>query len=363
MKSTIFFLMMCCSLQLIAQQKERKLVIVTLDGCRWQEVFTGADAKLIDDKKFVTQKNLRAKYWKETPEERRETLMPFFWNTIARQGQLYGNRLLGNNVNVKNKQRFSYPGYNEIFTGYPDSTIKNNEHPPNPNKNVLEFINQQPGYKDRVAVFASWDRYYRILNAERSKLLINSGWGDLKDEPLNEVQKVLNEQQHVLPQIFGHTERFDASTYYIAKEYLKKNHPKVFYVAFIETDAFGHRGNYDFYLDAIHNIDRMIGDLWKHLQSDPFYKDQTTLLITTDHGRGLDSLWTSHNGYTNSIPNCDEIWFAAMGPDVPVTGEVKTPGQLYQNQVAQTIAAVLGFRFESPHQIGEKISTVFKKEE
>ena len=358
MKKAIVFLMLCSCLHLSAQPKSQKLVIVTLDGCRWNEVFTGADSSLVTNNKFTRQKHIPEKYWKATSGERRKTLMPFFWNAIAQKGQLYGNRTVGNFVNVKNRYWFSYPGYNEMFTGYPDTAINSNNLPPNPNINVLDFINRQSGYKNQVAVFAGWNAYYSILNAERSKLFINAGWANIDDEPLNEVQKVLNEQQHVMPQPFGPTERIDAATYYMAREYLKKRHPKVLYLAFIDTDGYGHRGEYHYYLEAVHNTDGRIGELWDYLQSDPFYKDQTTLLITTDHGRGSDSLWTSHK---NTIPHCDEIWFAAMGPNTPAIGEVTTPGQLYQNQIAKTIAAVLGLNFISNSPTGEIIKSVLKQ--
>ena len=56
----------------------------------------------------------------------RKKLLPFFWNVIQQKGQLYGNRLYGNKVNVSNSYKFSYPGYNEIFTGYPDLYVNSN---------------------------------------------------------------------------------------------------------------------------------------------------------------------------------------------------------------------------------------------
>jgi hypothetical protein len=59
-------------------------------------------------------------YWDLTPELRRQKLMAFFWNTIARQGQIYGNRLYQNKMNVSNIYKISYPGYNEMLTGCPD---------------------------------------------------------------------------------------------------------------------------------------------------------------------------------------------------------------------------------------------------
>lgn len=354
----IIFLLMMVSTSVFAQQKTKNLVVVTLDGYRWKEFFAGADEELINTKAFITQKDVKQKYWRATPEERREVLMPFVWGTIAKKGQLYGNRNLGNLMNVKNKYWFSFPGYNEMFTGYPDTLVNSNAFPPNPNINVLEFINQQPLYKGKVAVFAGWNAYYRILNQERNQLPINAGWAEFKGPNITDLQKFLNWQQKYTPQIMGPDERIDAITYPMAKEYVKQNKPRVFYLALIDTDAFGHQGKYDLYLDAANRTDAILEDLWNYLQNEPFYKDQTTLVITTDHGRGDGASWKSHK---NSIPHCDEVWFAAMGPDTKPLGEIKTSGQIYQNQIAKTLAAFLGLDFTSKNPIGETITSLFGK--
>src|SRR5690606_38761147 len=80
-------------------QKTENVFIITLDGFRWQELFTGADSALIGNKDYVRNpEELKSRFWKPTPEQRRETLMPSSWNPIARQGQLYGNRKHGNRV-------------------------------------------------------------------------------------------------------------------------------------------------------------------------------------------------------------------------------------------------------------------------
>ena len=56
-----------------------------------------------------------------------------------------------------------------------------------------------------------------------------------------------------------------------------------------------------------------------------------------------------------------QIWFGAMGPDTQPMGEVKTPGQLYQKQVAATVAKLLGLTFIANHPIADPISNVLKK--
>ena len=354
--SVLFFVLSVLSV-FAQNRRTNKLIIVTFDGYRWKELFRGADSAFLFGRAFNTQDSaaLIKKFWGSDITERRKKLMPFFWNTIAEQGQLYGNRDHDNNVNVKNRYWFSYPGYNEMFSGYPDTLINSNDYPPNPNTTVQEFINRQNKYKGKVAVFTSWDAHSRILNRERSGLIISSGYEDLSGITRDETQKLLDQQQYYFPKIFGSSERPDASTYVMAKNYLKKNHPMVLQLSLIDTDAFGHAGKYDFYLDAAHYNDAMIADLWATVQSDPFYKDQTTLFITVDHGRGDDDSWKHHGA---KISHADEIWMAIMGPDAKPEGELKVAGQLYQNQVAKTLGLILGFDFENGHTIGEPVKNM-----
>src|SRR5690606_6753259 len=86
----------------MAQQSEN-VVLITLDGLRWQEVFAGADSLLVDDSGYVDNPEaLTAEFWHPDPLARREMLMPFFWSTLASQGQLYGNRKYGNKVDCSN---------------------------------------------------------------------------------------------------------------------------------------------------------------------------------------------------------------------------------------------------------------------
>src|SRR5687768_10306030 len=103
------------------------IFLITLDGLRWQEVFSGAEEELISPKAGVSDTNLlRLAFWRETGEERRSALLPFFWNTIGSTGQLHGNRELRSFARVTNGKNFTYPGFNEILTGFADDRITKN---------------------------------------------------------------------------------------------------------------------------------------------------------------------------------------------------------------------------------------------
>ncbi|MCQ0112616.1 alkaline phosphatase family protein [Zhouia amylolytica] len=347
MKIKFLLLLGFLSLSGLAQKHHNveNIILISVDGFRWQEVFKGADSLLIEDKKF----------WTDNKVERRQKLLPFFWNEIAAKGQLYGNRDHGNKVDVKNKYWFSYPGRSETLCGYYDPKVNSNDYPNNPNENVLEFFNSHKAYKGKVITFASWNALGRILNRDRNGMLVNLPEEDVLGANSSEAQQLINELQHLIPDHYPDC-RPDELTYIMTKAYIQKNKPKVIHIDFCDTDIYGHNGEYSKYLDAAHRIDKMIADLWNTLQNDPFYKDKTALLIFPDHGRGLGDKWTDHG---TGAPHSNETWFAALGPGIPTLGEVSEENQIYQDQIAQTAAHILGMTFKANHPVGERIEGVY----
>jgi hypothetical protein len=341
------------------QTKTENVILVTLDGMRWQEIFGGADGNLIS-KTFVKDSTAVVRdFWAGSPEQRREKLMPFLWTTIASQGQIYGNRNYRNFVNVTNNQWFSYPGYSELLCGFADDLrITSNDKFDNPNKTVLEFINNQKDFKGKVAAFTSWDVFPFIINERRSGIPVNAGIVEAKGS-ISEKEKWTNELMHQVPNPLGAEVRLDAFTFGYAMEYMKKKNPRLLFLSFDETDDFAHLGKYDFYLNSAKYTDGFIKTLWNWCQATDQYKNKTTLIITTDHGRGSEKKdsWKSHGA---EVRNADQIWIAVIGPDTLPRGEVKVEGQLYQNQIARTIAGLLGLQYENEVKPGELIQSVLK---
>lgn len=353
------FIGLFSSLSILAQTKGKteNLVIVTMDGMRWQEVFNGVDEVLMNDSLFNHNRDgIRDRFWAATSEERRVKLFPFFWNVIAKSGQLYGNRKYDNKVDNSNPFWFSYPGYNEIFTGYPDTSVNSNDKVYNKNQNVLEFLNKQKDIAGKVAAFTTWDVFPYILNEPRSGFYVNS---DVDTLAFNTpALKLINDMQFLTTQPID--VRPDIFTYMAAREYLKEYKPRVLYIAFDETDDFAHEGMYDQYIKSAYSQDAMIADLWKIVQTIPQYKNKTTLIITCDHGRGdkNKSDWQHHGA---NIPDAHELWLAVMGPDSKPMGEVRTSGQLYQRQIATTIARLLGYDFKPDHPVKEPIESILAR--
>lgn len=321
------------------------IFIITIDGFRWQEVFTGADSILIADERFTPDAEYsKILYGGNTASERRQKLMPFFWNILVAKGQLYGNRNFDNKVNTANLYSLSYPGYNEMLTGNADVNISSNNKIENPNINILEYLESKPAFKGKVAAFTSWDVFPYILNGNRNDVIINSGYTPMSHLTTNSLQQqLINKVQEEA--VYAKTAtRYDELTFLTAKEYLRQYRPRVLFLGLGETDELAHQERYDLYLEQANKTDKMIAELWHWVQTTTGYKDNTTFIITTDHGRGKrNAKWTSHGEF---IRGSSQTWLAVIGPGIKPAGEIKDGQQLYQQQLAQTITRLLGEEFE-----------------
>ena len=338
-----------------------RLVIITFDGLRWQELFSGADEALVGNPKYVRNPSaLQSKYWRDTPEERRSALMPFVWSYVPEHGYLIGNREKNSFMKVDNQMSFSYPGYSEMFCGWADDErINSNDPVPNPNQSVLEVVNQDPRYKGKVMLYSSWESIRFAVNNERGAFPASSA-----HEPAitqSYVADILQDMDAGSPDGgFGGSERMDYITYGMAMETLRKEHPKVFYVGFGDTDEYAHSREYDHYMDAIHWTDLFIRRIVEFCESDPYYKGKTSYILTTDHGRGYGEAFNSHSA---SVRGADQTWFIAFGKDIPALGETSDNGIFYTKQFAATIASILGVDFTPGNGVRcEPIDPHFYKE-
>ncbi|MFO0912252.1 MAG: hypothetical protein U0795_04820 [Pirellulales bacterium] len=345
--------------QVVSDRQTQNVILITIDGLRWQEVFRGAEERLISESDGGVKDVPATKeaFWRSEIVDRRRTLMPFVWDVIARDGQLLGNRDRGSQARVLNNQHFSYPGYQEVLCGYPDERVTSNDKIPNANITVLEWLSRRPEIGPRVAIFGSWDTFPAIINDQRSGLPINAGWQPLEvardPQTLVEINRLTSELPRTWPGV-----RYDAITAWGAREFFLVKHPRLLYLALGEPGDWAHEGRYDQYLAATQRCDRLIADLWQTAQSLPEYAGQTTLVLTVDHGRGRDGDgWKNHS---TSIPGSDEIWIGVLGPDTPAAGD-RQGVTATQSQVAATVAALLGadYRAAVP-QAGEILPGVIK---
>ena len=158
-----------------------RVVLVTIDGARTQEIFGGLDASVLKstlkDGQAVEMSAVYRKFWAESPEERRQRLMPFFWSLFTGEGSIAGDTRVGSSVRLGNRHWFSYPGYAEILLGEPhDAEIKSNDPVQNRYTTVLETLRDRLNLsRTQVATFASWSVFNQIAEQSKGATFINAG--------------------------------------------------------------------------------------------------------------------------------------------------------------------------------------------
>ncbi|GAB5406304.1 MAG: hypothetical protein Aurels2KO_45350 [Aureliella sp.] len=317
------------------------VVLITLDGLRGEEVFSGADPRLLLPELGVDDAEAyRMEFVSDDKSVARQRLLPFLWGKVDSAGWIAGNVASDSLIQVTNGRFFSYPGYNELLTGNADDQIDSNDKKYNPNTTVLEWLNKQEDLNGAVAAYCSWDVFPFIINDRRSGVRVNAGWMPFEVGDSRAVS-ALNLVSNNIIREWGSV-RYDSLTAAGAIEELKTKRPRVLYVSLGETDDWAHKGRYDRYLRSAKQNDQLIRELWETVQSLPSHRDKTAFFITTDHGRGDGREgWKNHS---NKLPGSEFVWAAAFGAGVSARGEDER-GRFTQSQVAATVAKLIGRDF------------------
>jgi hypothetical protein len=287
------------------------VVFVTIDGYRWQDLFRGADPALVQDERY------RERYV-DVP-DRAAALTPFLLS-FREQGALIGNRDEGSCARVSNDFWSSYPGYAEMMAGRPNPRVRYNAAVPNDDITVLERLIRRPELADDVRVFAEWDVMQAILNTERSRIpVFNPPNPRAPHDP-----QLLEAMQTLLTAL-----------------------PRVTWIAFGDTDNRAHEGDYDAYLAAATEADNFIRALWDSIEANPETAGRTTLIVTTDHGRGdaENNRWTGHgSGRWRGIrvpglyhEGSEAIFIAARGPGIVAAPQYDMDNCASVSQIAATL--------------------------
>lgn len=320
-----------------------RVILVTLDGVRPEDFFGGMDSVVAASESLsgiADTARLRAAYWRPTAVERRRALMPFLWDSLAPRGVVLGDPSLGERVTITNGHAFSAPGYLEILTGQPQPDVKSNDRVRYDHETVLEYLRRRLKLAPTgVALFGSWENFREYGASRDGAVFINAGFDSLPagvNSP--EMRRLAVLETRARPVWDG--ARLDVFTGALALAYLRRYQPTVLYVAMDDTDDLAHIRRYDRVLDALHALDAFLWELWNTAESLPGYRGHTTLIVTTDHGRGLTpTAWSDHGA---DVKGAGNIWLAVIGPHTPHRGAIATPAGVHQANIAGTLLACLG---------------------
>ncbi len=330
--------------QSVGAQSARNVILITFDGVRIQEFFGGLDTVIANgEEKFhgiYRRQRLDADFWRATPEARRQAVMPFFWDSIAPRGMVFGNHALGSRVRLQNPHRFSAPGYLELLTGRYQPDVTSNDQVRYPHETILEYARRRLSLPmSKVAVFGSWENFRYYAASHEGAVFVNAGYDSLPARlSTPRMRDLARLERRALALWEG--SRLDAFTGAMALEYLRAVKPRVMFIAFNDTDDLAHNQRYDRVLDALHALDGFLAELARTLDSLPEYRGRTTVLLTTDHGRGRTPAdWSDHG---EDVAGAEDIWLAAFGPGARGQGEARGAPPLEQASVAGTLLRCLG---------------------
>jgi hypothetical protein len=145
----------------------------------------------------------------------------------------------------------------------------------------------------------------------------------------------------------------DELSLFVARRVMRESSPSLLWITLHDIDV-AHTGAFGLYIDAIRRSDRICGDLWQTIQSEPEYKDRTNLFILPDFGRDSDED-AGGNGFQHHRTGdalSRTTWMVALGPDVRQNSVVERP--IESIDLTPTLAATLGA--DARHAQGHRIT-------
>jgi len=154
----------------------------------------------------------------------------------------------------------------------------------------------------------------------------------------------------------GTLHRADSLTYIKCIDTLKKYHPRLAIISFKEPDVSGHAGDSAKYIKGIIDTDNYFKKLYDFFTSDNFYKGNTTIIVTNDHGRHSNGIYNGFISHGDLCNGCKKIEFFAIGPDFKENYICNTAYE--QIDISATIAELMGFAM--PTSKGKVMKDIFK---
>lgn len=272
------------------------VILLTLDGVRWEEVFHGVDpGQSLDANPKIFE---------------------FLLGTLAKQGPLVGDRRRGETVRVSNRAQNSLPGYQSIMAGASQPCASNACGRIGVETFPERLLHDLDLKREQVAVISSWEKIAHAVEHVEGTLFVNAGPKPLAFPGLppgsandGEAETVNRAQAGESPP-WG-SARYDKHTFAHSMNYLRKHRPRFMFISLNDSDEWGHKGEYDKYVATLRQQDAWIKELVTTLDSMGEYGKKTTLIITTDHGRGAANEWGEHgSGYANS----GAVWIYGRSP-------------------------------------------------
>ncbi len=314
----------------------RHVVLVTIDGVMWQDVFGGR----------------KDGQWAIAP-----TRMPITLSAIRDQGVALGGAPADDTtcgvVKTAGGANISLPGYQEIL-GVRETTCRTNKCVGTKIPTLLDDA-ASAGITP-VASIGSWDVLTNAVTDHRHDVVLSLGtgtWTGPTPEQGSHLEALLkeSEQTDTEPGDFG-SYRPDSLTSAIALEYFSTAYPRLLHVGLGDTDEYGHKDDRPAYFRSLREADDFIGDIVDEANDRLI---PITVVITADHGRAKN--FRDHNA---RYPESRRSFLLAFGDGIAPKQETCLEHDVTLTDIGATVRALVGLpALEGPgvgHAIDEILS-------
>lgn len=306
----------------LAAESKPNVILITLDGVRFQEINDGI------------------RFPRKAGEPRGRELLPKLKARVNRGEAFHFGMWISNWAGL------SQPGYRSILSGEFEDRCKENTCANIDRKTIFDDLYDQglkrPG---ELAAFSSWDVIGKTIESQPGRIVRNISLQDYEEEGLTpSEQATINDinakMKTDLPK--WHGSRYDKYTYELSKFFIQKHLPRFFYMQFVDTDEWAHAKSYKGYVRGIRDFDEQLEGLIQMLDQMGEYGENTSIVITTDHGRGRGLFWTKHS---REFLSADRVWaFVIPSKHLLKTKRVRERWQFVRSHIdiRPTVETLLG---------------------
>jgi hypothetical protein len=333
------------SLPPVAATPASAVVLVVLDGVRWQEIFEGVDPNLARRQGLPHEEVVDA-----------NALMPILHEVLIAHGVALGAPGHGPAMRATGPNYVSLPGYTEILTGRTATHCQDNACPETREATLPDELAPLLPADEAAgsAVIASWESLDRAASSGGGNVVVSAGRhhgrGLERMRGDEEERALLDEASRAESAPGAGDFRPDRFTADIALHYLATRAPRFLFLGLGEPDEYAHQDNYRGYLDALRAADRSLGRLVDTLEGMGERGRMTSVFVTTDHGRS--NAFRDHGGFA---PESGRVWLVATGAGIPERGLVRSDEPHRLADIAPTMRALLGVEADRGEEAGRPI--------
>jgi predicted AlkP superfamily pyrophosphatase or phosphodiesterase len=282
----------------------KNVIVLVIDGPRYSETFGDSTCQYI----------------------------PHLSKELAPQGVLFTNFRNNGKTNTNS-------GHTAITTGVYQNIKNNGTELPKYPSYFQYYLKQKEVPKEKAWIVASKGKLNILANARKK------GWFNC-----------FMPSEYCGPNGNGNDYSPDERTWEVVMNKLEIDKPSLMLINLLEVDTRGHSNDWPNYLEAIKRTDDYAFRLWEYIQNSDYYKDNTTLIITNDHGRHIDGRKDGFKEHGDGCEGCRRMYMLALGPDFKKDQVVEE--EYEQIDLSMTIAKLMNFSM--PTSNGKVITPLFE---